>query len=53
MKNKKKLSTLKVKSFVTTLDGQTEQTVQGGKPIPTPPVTGGILSICCSGVIYC
>ena len=50
MKNKRKLSKLKIESFVTTLDNQNEQTVQGGaaKTIGClTVVTRGIWTVCC------
>ena len=52
MKNKKRLSALKVESFVTTLEEQREQTVQGGvkeEPTKLTVITFGIWTICCGG----
>ncbi|MEL6561249.1 MAG: pinensin family lanthipeptide [Bacteroidota bacterium] len=48
MKNKEKLSTLKISSFVTSLNPEKEQTVQGGKGGEVPTVvTRGFWSLCC------
>ncbi|MGB3467573.1 MAG: pinensin family lanthipeptide [Cyclobacteriaceae bacterium] len=47
MKNKNKLSQLKVSSFVTSLSEEKEQTVQGGKPAVPTVVTRGYWSHCC------
>ena len=51
MKNKKKLSSLKVESFVTSMDNANEQTVQGGANQKTigclTVVTFGIWTYCC------
>ena len=58
MKNKSKLSQLKVSSFVTSLEGSKEHTVQGGAGDPLPIDTGGsVLTVvtfgywswCCPG----
>ena len=52
MKNKNRLSALKVESFVTTLEDQKEQTVQGGvkeEPTKITVVTRGLWSYCCGG----
>ncbi len=48
MKNKSKLSQLQVSSFVTSLNEEKEQTVQGGKGgTKLTVVTFGIWSYCC------
>ena len=57
MKNKKKLSSLKVESFVTSISNASEQTVQGGADKKTvnclTVVTRGIWSLCCGSGLEC
>ena len=53
MKNKKKLSVLKVESFVTSLEEKTEQTVKGGKPDVPTVITKGYWSLCCGSGLEC
>lgn len=49
MKNKSKLSQLKVSSFVTSMEETKEQTVKGGKAAVPTVVTRGYWSWCCPG----